>query len=112
MHQIGEKIKLLRELQNMKQDELAFHLDISPPALSDIERGITKKIDFLLIQKLTKIFNVDYNYFDETNNSKQFIIKKNLGQIGVFGNNYGSIMQCPEKIIDEIKKLVNGYIKD
>jgi transcriptional regulator with XRE-family HTH domain len=36
MHQIGEKIKLLRELQNMKQDELAFHLDISPPALSDI----------------------------------------------------------------------------
>ncbi len=65
-----------------------------------------------MIQKLTKIFNVDYNYFDETNNSKQFIIKKNLGQIGVFGNNYGSIMQCPEKIIDEIKKLVNGYIKD
>ena len=109
---LGLKIKTLREEHptKMSQEELAYLLGVSQPVLSDIERGITQKIDFSLVYKCTKIFNVDFQYFtSEKDTKKQFSIEVNEGQIGVFGNNYGSIMQCPEKIIEEIKKIVNGF---
>ncbi len=37
----GQKIRTLRVAKNWKQDELAFHSNISPSYLSAIERGIT-----------------------------------------------------------------------
>ncbi len=41
VRKFGEKILLLRKRADMKQDELAFKVNISPSYLSAIERGVT-----------------------------------------------------------------------
>ena len=58
---IGTKIKRLREHKNVSQTVLASHLGIAQNTLGLIENGDTKKIDFLLMDKICKIFEVDFN---------------------------------------------------
>ena len=41
VRKFGEVILLLRKRADMKQDELAFKVNISPSYLSAIERGVT-----------------------------------------------------------------------
>ncbi|MCZ8090105.1 helix-turn-helix transcriptional regulator [Flavobacterium sp.] len=60
---IGTKIKRLRENKNITQTTLANKLGIAQNTLGLIENGDTKKIDFLLMDKICKIFEVDLNYF-------------------------------------------------
>lgn len=60
---VGFKIKKLRENNNITQPELAHRSGISQATLCNIENGETKKIDFLLIIKICKEFNVDFYYF-------------------------------------------------
>ena len=62
---VGIKIANLRKHKKLSQPELAHRLGISQTALCDIESGKTKKIDFLLMNKVCKEFEVDYHYFFE-----------------------------------------------
>jgi transcriptional regulator with XRE-family HTH domain len=55
--QIGKRIKLLRQSMRINQTELGKILSVSPSAISDIERGVTRlNVDDLV--KLAKYFNV------------------------------------------------------
>ena len=60
---LGTKINLLRSINKMSQQQLAVQLAISQTALSEIESGKTKKIDFFVLGKICKIFNVNFEYF-------------------------------------------------
>ena len=62
---VGFKIKKLREERNLSQPELANILEISQSDLSKIENGRTKKIDFQLMDRVCKEFDVDFEYFIE-----------------------------------------------
>lgn len=88
---------------------LSEHLKIGQTTLSNIENGCTDKIDFLLMDKICKIFEVDFKYFTEGDNV--FHVKNNKG-----GNNgivnYGTIQSCPENIIEQIKTIVECYYKN
>ena len=68
---IGTKIKRLRENKNISQTVLAGQLGIAQNTLGLIENGDTKKIDFLLMDKICKIFKVDLNYFIDEVKYKQ-----------------------------------------
>ena len=71
---VGFKIKKLREEKKLSQPELADILKISQSDLSKIENGRTKKIDFQLMDRVCKEFDVDFDYFTEekqTNNVKK-----------------------------------------
>lgn len=59
----GFKIKKLRERKNLSQLQLAVILDITQSDLSKIENGRTKKIDYILMYKFCKEFNVTFDYF-------------------------------------------------
>ena len=48
-------------------------MGITQTNISAIESGKPDKIDFLLMDKLCKIFEVDFSYFLEPNNQKQII---------------------------------------
>jgi transcriptional regulator with XRE-family HTH domain len=39
---VGENIRIWREIKGLKQDELARRLDIASPTLSNIENGVSK----------------------------------------------------------------------
>ena len=76
---VGFKIKKLREERNLSQPELANILEISQSDLSKIENGRTKKIDFQLMDRVCKEFDVDFEYFIEerqTNNVKKNEVQK------------------------------------
>jgi transcriptional regulator with XRE-family HTH domain len=99
--EIGTKIRTLRG--KMSQETLAGKLGIATRTLGSIECGETKKIDFLLMDKICKIFDVDSDYFKEDAQINR--VKENIG--GVVGNNNGTINNCPDNIIDQIKLILS-----
>lgn len=98
---IGVKIRRLREANNLTQPELAFRLGIAQTTLCNIESGDTKKIDFLLMDKVCKEFKLDFQYFMEDKQVNK--VKKIEGSI----NNYGTINLSPENLLDQLKLLID-----
>ena len=98
---VGFKIKKLREEKKLSQPELADILKISQSDLSKIENGRTKKIDFQLMDKVCKEFDVEFDYFIEEKQTNN--VKKNEGTIAY---SVGTINHFPENIIDQIKNLI------
>ena len=99
---IGTKIKILRESNRLSQNELAERLDISQGQLCKIESGAVEKIDFLLINKICDLFNVDFHYFLSDAFSQTNQENKNSA-ISIFGNPvvYNNL---PENVLDFIIK--------
>ena len=58
----GERIKYLREKNEISQDELAFMLKISKQAISKYENGIVTNIPSDKIEQMANIFNVSPAY--------------------------------------------------
>lgn len=108
-HQIGFKIKQLREKKKMSQAELAEQLNVSQARLSSIENGDTEKIDYVIIDKICQIFDVKHEYFRE--NNAPVYIENNKVKGNIFGNNYGNVYQCPDELIESIKQLIADYQK-
>lgn len=100
---IGTKIKTLRDLKKMSQPALAHKLGIAQTTLSNIESGETKKIDFLLMNKVCNEFEVDFEYFlDEKIVNK--VKNNNGGSVG--GSNFIINNTMPEGIIENILKRI------
>lgn len=59
---LGNKIKALREFENMSQEDLAKKVGISRVAISQIEQG-NRNIDFLELAKMAKVFKLKTDYF-------------------------------------------------
>jgi transcriptional regulator with XRE-family HTH domain len=98
---IGTKIRQLRDSKKISQSDLARRLGIGQTTLGFIESGDTKKIDFLIMDKICKEFEIDFNYFLE---DKQITnIKANNGTIAY---SVGTINNFPESIIEQVKLLV------
>ena len=87
----------------MSQPELAHKLAIAQATLSNIESGHTQKIDFALMDKVCKEFDVDFEYFSETKQINK--VKNNEG--GVVGTNYGSIHNIPKQLTEQLQKIVD-----
>jgi transcriptional regulator with XRE-family HTH domain len=99
---IGYKIRKLREDNSQTQDYLATILGVSQGELSKIENDQVEKIDFLFMDKVCKHFDKDSNFFREE--SPQINnVEKSEG--GVVGYNYGTINNCPENLLEQIKKI-------
>lgn len=103
---VGIKIKRLREERKISQPELAELLGISQSTLSNIESEASKKIDFLLMDKVCKVFDKDFEYFVEEKIINN--IENNEGRDGTVGVNHGTINLFPEDIIEQIKQLVEA----
>ncbi len=97
--QIGENIRHWRELRNMKQEELAKKLKISPPNLSNIENDINKpNIDML--ESIAKALEVEVSqlFIDP----KQLFTFNNCTNSCVYGTQHNTNM---DKIL--IERLTN-----
>jgi transcriptional regulator with XRE-family HTH domain len=99
---IGIKIKRLRENKKMSQVELSTFLGISQTKLCNIESNEDKSIDFNLMDKVCKLFDVNFEHF--LNDQQINNVERNEG--GVVGSNYGNVYHYSEKIAEKIKTLV------
>lgn len=101
---VGTKIKQLREKKGFSQPDLAFKLGISQGTLCNIESGDTKKIDFLLMDKICKEFDVDYEYFTSPVSLKQINRDKATGYLG-HNQNFTVSDKLIEQYEERIKEL-------
>ncbi len=101
MNTIGDKIRKIREIKNLKQDHVAELIGISPSAYGKLERDETS-ITHERLEQIAKVLELsvqDILGFDE----KQvfnFINSHNSG-------NYNTYNQLPE----DLKKLYEDKIK-
>ena len=103
MSSIGTKIRKLRESHAMSQGALSEKLGISQTTLHNIESGNSSKVDFLLMDKVCKVFKKDSDYFLD-NNVVNNHIKENVGQICC--ENFTVNNHCSELLLEEVKKLI------
>lgn len=99
---IGTKIKLLRDKKQMSQNLLATKLGIGQTTLGNIESGDTKKIDFLLMDKICKVLEVDFDYFFEETKLKQINKDSSTGYIADT-----QIFNISEKLIEQYELRLN-----
>ena len=100
---IGTKIKNLREEKHLSQSELAFELGVSQGTLHNIESGNSKKVDFLLMDKVCQFFDKDFDYFLEEKYVNN--VHENHGQV-IGQHTIGTVNNFPENFLEEFKKLV------
>ncbi len=91
----------------MSQQLLANELEISQSSLSSIENGETDKIDFIMIDKICKIFEVTHDYFSNNHQNNTYHIQENKGNIST--NHYGNVYQCPDELINAIKMMIENF---
>jgi transcriptional regulator with XRE-family HTH domain len=108
---IGEKIRTLRELKNLKQENMATALGISPTAYGNLERGETP-ITYDKLEQIATILQVTVQ--DIVTMPDEFTINNINSTVGVqMSSNFGPISPEIEgyKIaIDELKAQ-NEYLK-
>jgi transcriptional regulator with XRE-family HTH domain len=100
--EIGIKIKRLRARDKISQMELSSVLGISQTKLCHIESNVDKSVDFILMHKICRFFEVGFEYFLEEKNSSDFQ-NKNQNDVISVTNGYHSF---PESIIGQINSLI------
>lgn len=100
--EIGIKIKRLRARDKISQMELSSVLGISQTKLCHIESNVDKSVDFILMHKICRFFEVGFDYFLEEKNSSDFQ-NKNQNDVISVTNGYHSF---PESIIGQINSLI------
>jgi|SRR5690606_6278399 len=98
----GTKIRLLREQKKWDQNYLANKLGISQPAISKIESDQTK-LSWDHAIKLASIFEVDAEYFFDSNVSNYILNNQKVNQL--YNSDYH------DNNIDFIKELYEKQIK-
>lgn len=109
----GTKIKQLRERNKISQLDLAIILGVGQTTIASIESGNTTKIDFHLINKLCKEFNVDFHYFVEDSKFKQINKDQSVENISENQNNtvYDKLIEQYEERIKEMKNTIEDLRK-
>jgi transcriptional regulator with XRE-family HTH domain len=100
--EIGIKIKRLRARDKISQMELSSVLGISQTKLCHIESNVDKSVDFILMHKICRFFEVGFDYFLEEKNSSDFQ-NKNQNDVISVTNGYHSF---PESLIGQINSLI------
>lgn len=106
MNLIGDKIRKVRELKGLRQEEVAERLHITQAAYSKIERGETK-VDLERLQQIAELFQVDLVSLLSFDDSNIFNVENNEGSAGIVYN-FGSenVIQHYEKIIAEKNRII------
>ena len=102
---IGTKIRKLRIQNKLSHEELAHKLNVAQTSISNFEADKTIP-DFLIIQRLSDLFEVGLEYFKEDNDKEKYVFKNNeknniiVGKIEILNNN------LPEGILENMLKRI------
>lgn len=111
----GNRIKKLREEKQMKQDELAKILSISPSAIGMYERDEREPNDEITL-KLAEYFNVTTDYLlgktDIRNTGKQIDNVLNEAMIGMSKEEYEALNETQKKQIRDFAIFVKNQSEE
>jgi transcriptional regulator with XRE-family HTH domain len=111
MKTLGKKIRLLRHQKGWSQEDVAKRLDISIPAFSKIETGITD-INLSRLEQISKLFEmtvVQLLTFNDTEQQEKYVseletITKRLQE------RESEVIELQKKIIDLFEEIRRNKI--
>lgn len=113
---IGEKIKELRLLSNMSQEELGRRVGVQRAAINKYEKGTVSNIPLNTIEKIADIFDVSPNYivgWTGEHQSKLSLEAKLLESVSnVFGKDVVDLIETYTNLNKDGKKKLLDYSND
>jgi transcriptional regulator with XRE-family HTH domain len=103
MKNLGKKIRLLRHQRGWSQEDVAKRLDISIPAFSKIETGITD-VNLSRLDQISQLFDlsiVQLLTYNDAEDQKKYNTELELANARVKG--------CEDQIIALQKKVIDLY---
>ena len=111
----GERIKELRLLAEMSQEELGNRVGVQRAAINKYEKGTVENIPIKTIEKIAKVFDVSPAYIvgwtsQEANLSAE--VKTIQGVKLFFGNESVELLESFNNLTPKGKKKVLQYVDD
>jgi transcriptional regulator with XRE-family HTH domain len=103
MKTLGKKIRLLRHQKGWSQEDVAKRLDISIPAFSKIETGITD-INLSRLEQIAKLFEMTVVQLLTFNDSEQQ--EKYVSELEIVTK---KLQQRESEVLDLQKKVIELY---
>ncbi|QNL48997.1 helix-turn-helix transcriptional regulator [Olivibacter sp. SDN3] len=111
MKSLGKKIRLLRHQNGWSQEDVAKRLDISIPAFSKIETGITD-VNLSRLQQIAKLFDmtiVQLLNFNDADEQKKYTSDLELANKKLLERN-NDVIELQKKVIELYEELRKTYI--
>lgn len=106
MSTLGKKIRLLRHQKGWSQEDVAKRLDISIPAFSKIETGITD-VNLSRLNQISKLFNLTVVQLLSTSDSEED--KEYVNEVNALTQKLqqrdGEVIELQKKVIDLYEQL-------
>ena len=115
-YKIGERIKELRTLSDMSQEELGRRVGVQRAAINKYEKGTVTNVPIATIEKIANVFNVSPIYIVgwEENNSNPLATEVKIIQAvsNVFGSDIVELMELYVDINKVGQRRVLTYTED
>lgn len=85
---ISQKVKQLRELHHLTQDDMAHQLNVSTSSYAKIEQGQRVDLGIVELEKIAQIFNMDLVEFLQTEKYTISITNHNQNDGTQYNHNY------------------------
>lgn len=113
---IGERIKYLRTLADMSQEELGNRVGVQRAAINKYEKGSVTNIPIATIEKMAKVFEVSPTYivgWDDTNtNPLAAEIKVLQGVKRFYGQDTVDLIESYTSLPSKAKRKVVEYTNE
>ncbi|WDF67640.1 helix-turn-helix transcriptional regulator [Sphingobacterium oryzagri] len=106
MNALGKKIRLLRHQKGWSQEDVAKRLDISIPAFSKIETGITD-VNLSRLNQISKLFSLSLVQLLSTSDSEEEKqIQDEINELSKkLQSRDGEVIELQKKVIDLYEQL-------
>jgi transcriptional regulator with XRE-family HTH domain len=112
---IGERIKSLRLLADMSQEELGNRVGVQRAAINKYEKGIVTNIPISTIEKMADLFDVSPTYivgWGDSGNPLAIEVKVLQGVKQFYGGDCVDLIEEYISLNQQGKKRVHQYVQD
>ena len=114
-HSPGERIKELRLLAEMSQEELGSRVGVQRAAINKYEKGTVENIPIKTIENIAQVFDVSPSYIVGWNNDEATLsaeVKTIQGVNFFFGKDAVELLESFSSLTPKGKKKVLQYLDD
>ncbi|MEG1989850.1 MAG: helix-turn-helix transcriptional regulator [Clostridia bacterium] len=105
---LGEKIKILREKENISQEKLAKHINVAPSTIGMYEQN-RREPDFETLKKIADIFNVSTDYLlDHTDKREKDILDQPLQIAASMKDKTADLSNLSENDKEVIRQMIKS----
>lgn len=112
----GTKIKYLRNISGMSQEELGRRVGLQRAAINKYEKGSVTNIPIATIEKIAKVFDVSPTYIvgwdDTASNPLAAEVRVLQGVKRFYGNDVVDLIEVYITMDDRGKERVHQYVDD